>query len=87
MRILIWYLAVINIITWLTFGLDKWKAKAGRRRIPEKTLLGMALIGGAAGAIAGMMLFRHKTRKAKFFISVPVMFVVHCVILAALAVR
>lgn len=86
MRILMWYLAAVNIITWLAFGLDKWKAKAGKWRIPEKTLLGMALIGGSAGAIAGMMLFRHKTRKAKFFISVPVMFVVHCVILAVLAV-
>ena len=57
------------------------------RRIPERTLLLLALIGGSAGALAGMMLFRHKTKKARFFIGVPVMFVVHCVIVASLALR
>ena len=51
---------------------------------PERTLLLLALIGGSLGALAGMIMFRHKTRKAKFFISVPVMFVVHCVIVAML---
>ena len=80
MRILIWYLAVINFITWIAYGLDKGRAKSGKWRIPERTLLLLALIGGSLGALAGMILFRHKTRKPKFFVSVPVMFVVHCVI-------
>ena len=84
MRLLMWYLIVINIVTWIAFGLDKWKAKTGKWRIPERTLLLLALIGGSLGALAGMIMFRHKTRKAKFFISVPVMFVVHCVIVAML---
>ena len=84
MRLLMWYLIVINIVTWIAFGLDKWKAKSGKWRIPERTLLLLALIGGSLGALAGMIMFRHKTRKAKFFISVPVMFVVHCVIVAML---
>lgn len=87
MRILMWYLIVINVATWVTYGLDKWKAKAGKWRIPERTLLLLALAGGSAGALAGMMLFRHKTRKAKFVAGVPVMFVTHCVILAVLALR
>lgn len=84
MRILIWYLAAINFITWVVYGADKIKAKSGKWRIPERTLLLLALIGGSLGALAGMILFRHKTRKPKFFISVPVMFVAHCVIVAML---
>ena len=84
MRILIWYLAVINFITWIAYGLDKGRAKSGKWRIPERTLLLLALIGGSLGALAGMILFRHKTRKPKFFVSVPVMFVVHFVIVAML---
>ena len=86
MRLLMWYLIVINIVTWIAFGLDKWKAKTGKWRIPERTLLLLALIGGSLGALAGMIMFRHKTRKAKFFISVPVMFVLHCVIVAVLLI-
>ena len=84
MSILIWYLSVINFTTWAAYGLDKGRAKSGKCRIPERTLLLLALIGGSLGALAGMIMFRHKTRKAKFFISVPVMFVVHCVIVAML---
>ena len=84
MSILIWYLSVINFTTWAAYGLDKGRAKSGKWRIPERTLLLLALIGGSLGALAGMILFRHKTRKPKFFVSVPVMFVVHCVIVAML---
>ena len=84
MNILIWYLSVINFTTWAAYGLDKGRAKSGKWRIPERTLLLLALIGGSLGALAGMIMFRHKTRKPKFFISVPVMFVVHCVIVAML---
>ena len=82
-----WYLIVINIVTWIAFGLDKWKAKSGKWRIPERTLLLLALAGGSLGALAGMIMFRHKTRKSKFFISVPVMFVVHCVIVTVLVLK
>ena len=84
MSILIWYLSVINFTTWAAYGLDKGRAKSGKWRIPERTLLLLALIGGSLGALAGMIMFRHKTRKAKFFISVPLIFVVHCVIVAML---
>ena len=82
MRYLMYYLIVINIAAWLMYGLDKWKAKSGAWRISERALLLVALAGGSVGALAGMMLFRHKTRKAKFVIGVPVMFVAHCVIAA-----
>lgn len=80
MRILMYYLIVVNVITWIIYGLDKWKARNGKQRIPERTLLLFTAAGGSAGAIAGMLMFRHKTRKAKFVVAVPVMLVVHCVL-------
>ena len=76
MRYLMYYLIIINIAAWLMYGLDKWKAKSGAWRIPERTLLLTALLGGSAGALAGMLLFHHK-----FTVGVPVMLAVHCVIL------
>ena len=77
-----WYnLIFINLFAFCTYGIDKCKAKKGARRVPEKTLLILALIGGSAGAIAGMMCFRHKIRKAKFMITVPVIFVVEVILL------
>ena len=87
MSILVWYLAVINFTTWAAYGLDKGRAKSGKWRIPERTLLLLALAGGSLGALAGMIMFRHKTRKPKFYISVPVMFVAHCVIVTMLALK
>ena len=84
MSILVWYLAVINFTTLAAYGLDKGRAKSGKWRIPERTLLLLALAGGSLGALAGMIMFRHKTRKPKFYISVPVMFVAHCVIVTML---
>ena len=87
MSILVWYLAAINFTTWVAYGLDKGRAKSGKWRIPERTLLLLALIGGSLGALAGMIMFRHKTRKPKFYISVPVMFVAHCVIVTMLALK
>nr|WP_294494484.1 DUF1294 domain-containing protein [uncultured Mediterraneibacter sp.] len=78
-----YYLIGINFITFVIFGLDKGRARAGKWRVPERTLLLLSLAGGSAGALTAMLLFRHKTRKARFVISVPVMFVAHCVIAAA----
>ena len=66
MRYVMYYLIIINITAWLAYGLDKWKAKAGKWRIPERTLLFLALIGGSVGALAGMFLFHHKTKSRSF---------------------
>ena len=59
---------------------DKLKAKKGAWRIPERTLIGIAVIGGSIGAIAGMNLFRHKTRHLKFSIGLPVILAVQVVL-------
>lgn len=60
------YLAAINLAAFLLFGWDKRCAMAGARRIPEKTLLGLAAIGGGLGAVLAQQTFRHKTRKQPF---------------------
>lgn len=69
------YLCVINIITFLLYGLDKQKAKQNRWRIPEKVLLGAAAFGGTIGALIGMRMFHHKTQKWKFKAGVPLILV------------
>lgn len=59
-------IALVNAWTMLRFWQDKQRAIAGRRRIPEANLLGLALIGGTPGAFAARRLFRHRTRKEPF---------------------
>ena len=71
MRVFFIYLIVINILTFLIFGIDKWKARRGKWRIPEGTLLWMSIVGGSIGALLGMYLFRHKTQKRKFNLGIP----------------
>ena len=65
------YLIIINILTFLIFGIDKWKARRGKWRIPEGTLIWMSIIGGSIGALVGMYLFHHKTQKRKFNLGIP----------------
>lgn len=62
---------LMNLISFFLYGIDKYKAVHKRWRIPEQILLLSAFLGGAAGALVGMLLFRHKTRKWKFRILVP----------------
>ena len=71
-KILLVYLLLVNAAGFLLMLVDKYKAKRNLWRIPEATLMGVAAIGGSIGAIAGMKLFRHKTKHAKFYIGLPV---------------
>ena len=80
-KILAVYLVVINLITFVSFGMDKWKAKKGKWRIPEKTLMMFAVAGGSVGALVGMYGFRHKTQHLKFVIGIPVILAVQAVII------
>ena len=81
MKYSIVYLIIINVIAFFAYGIDKIKAKKDRWRTPESVLLLLAFMGGAAGALAGMLLFRHKTQHKKFTILVPMMLVVWCVVI------
>ena len=71
MRYLPWYLLAVNLAALLAMGLDKSLARRHRRRIPERRLLALAVLGGSVGAIAGMLLFRHKTLHKAFSIGLP----------------
>ena len=69
------YLIIVNAAAFLLMLADKLKAKRGAWRIPEATLMGMAAIGGSVGALAGMYLFRHKTKHIKFTLGIPVILI------------
>ena len=80
MSITAYLFLLINIITFLAYGLDKLKAVKKWWRIPEWVLLGLAVAGGAVGAYLGMLVFRHKTLKPLFRFGVPVMIIVHAIV-------
>lgn len=80
-RLLLVWLGVVSILAFLLFGWDKLMAKLGRSRIPEAALLGAALLGGGAGALLGMLLFRHKIRKAPFPLLIPLFFLLQLLLL------
>ena len=62
-------------------GIDKYKAKKGKWRIQEKTLLTLVVLGGGIGGIAGMYVFRHKTQKPRFFIGFPLIMIMQILII------
>lgn len=70
-QLLLYILIALNLLSFTLFGLDKSFAKRHARRIPEKTLLWAAALGGSIGALLGMLLFRHKTRHLKFTLGIP----------------
>ena len=76
-RILIVYLLLANVIAFAMYGIDKRKAMKDQWRIPEKTLLLAALIGGSFGAFVGMQVFHHKTKHWKFILGVPACMILH----------
>ena len=75
MKIILGYLLAVNIATFFLYGIDKYKAKNGRWRISEATLLTMAAIGGSIGAWAGMRLWHHKTMHKKFKYGIPIIII------------
>jgi len=79
--ILMWYLIVINLVSFFVYGADKRKARQNAWRISERTLILLAAIGGSIGALLGMGVFHHKTKHMKFVIGVPVILI--CQIAAA----
>ena len=84
MKYLFIYLCIINALGFLIMLIDKHNAIHDLRRIPEKSLLLVALIGGSLGSFLGMRLFRHKTLHPQFSIGIPVLLAVHIIVLIIL---
>jgi uncharacterized membrane protein YsdA (DUF1294 family) len=80
MSTLTYYLIGINVLTFLLYSIDKRKAQKGKWRIPEETLIWLAIVGGSIGALIGMYLFRHKTKHRKFTLGIPAIILAQAVI-------
>ena len=76
---ILYYLASINAITFIVYGIDKLKAKNAKWRISEATLIFFAIIGGSIGAWLGLQVWRHKTQHKKFYIGIPVIIILQVV--------
>lgn len=81
------YLLIINLLGLLIMYIDKKKAKYGKWRISEKTLLIVALLGGSIGTITGMHLFRHKTQKLKFTLGFPTILISEIIIIIYILIK
>ena len=77
----LWFVAAVSVVTFVMFGIDKYRAVKGGYRIPIAVLLGMAFAGGSIGALLGMVVFRHKIRKNYFSVGVPLILVMQVVLL------
>ena len=85
--LLIIYVAVMSLIAFAAFGLDKYKAKTDKWRTPEKTLFLLAIIGGGIGAFLGMQVFRHKTKHQQFVIGIPLIMIAQLALIAWLWIK
>jgi len=81
------YLIAINIATFFVYGIDKWKAKRSKWRIPESTLLTLAVLGGSIGAFIGMRTWHHKTMHNKFKYGVPLIINLQVVVAVYIYIR
>ena len=79
------YAVVINIVLFAVMGIDKYKARKGLWRIPEKTLFGLAIAGGSIGGILGMKVFRHKTKHNSFKFGFPAILVLQLAVIGFVA--
>ena len=81
------YLIAINIATFFVYGIDKWKARRSKWRIPESTLLTLAVLGGSIGAFIGMRTWHHKTMHNKFKFGVPLIINLQVVLAVYIYIR
>lgn len=77
MKYFYFYLILINIVTFILFAIDKKRAKKNQWRIPESQLLFFSLLGGSIGGIIAMKIVKHKTKKPKFTISMPLLLLIN----------
>lgn len=78
------FLVLMSFVSFFLYGLDKRRAKRGKWRIKESTLMAVGLLGGAAGSLLGMKMFRHKTRHTYFYVANTLFLVSHIVLLGYL---
>lgn len=76
MKVILIYLLIMNAAGFLVMTIDKLYARKNMWRIPERTLLGVAAVGGSLGVLAAMYTVRHKTKHMKFVIGVPLILVI-----------
>ena len=81
---LAYYLLGINAVTFIVYGIDKYKAKKARWRIPEATLLLLAVLGGSIGAWMGMKVWHHKTMHKKFKYGIPAILLIQIALMTYL---
>ena len=81
---LTYYLLAINAVTFITYGIDKYKAKKAKWRISEATLLLLAVLGGSIGAWMGMKIWHHKTMHKKFKYGIPAILLIQIALMAYL---
>lgn len=86
-EIIIIYLTSINVATFITYGIDKMKAKRSKWRIREASLLLLAVLGGSIGALLGMKVWHHKTMHKKFKYGVPAILIVQMAIIGYLLMK
>lgn len=75
------YIIIINVVTFFAFGLDKSKSKKNNWRISEISLIVLALLGGSAGGLLGMVVFRHKINKIKFSLGIPLLYILNKILM------
>lgn len=77
----------VNVITFVVYGIDKLKAKKGTWRVPETTLLLLAIVGGSVGAWCGVKVWHHKTMHAKFKYGIPLIMAMQAGLLVCLMTK
>lgn len=79
-KLFVYYFIIINIISFVTMYIDKERARTHKWRIPEGRLFLFATVFGSIGVLAGMRVFRHKTKHMKFVIGIPCILIIQIII-------
>lgn len=85
-KLFVYYFVIINVVSFITMYIDKKRAETHKWRIPEARLFILAAMFGSIGSLAGMRIFRHKTKHLKFVIGIPCILIIQ-IIIGYLAIR
>lgn len=79
--LIICFIIIVNMIGFVVCGIDKWKARKHKWRIPENRFFIISILGGSVGTYLGMLYFRHKTKHWYFMIGIPVIFIIETILI------